>query len=100
MTPSHMIVVFFIYGLSFFVLGMAILIYPKRHSVFALAPHLNLIAGFAITHGFNEWLDMFILIQAPGSTLLLEILRAMLLPGSFLFLIQFGVKSIVQAKER
>jgi signal transduction histidine kinase len=99
-TTSHMIVVFFIYGLSFFVLGVAILIYPKRNSVFALAPHLNLIAGFGITHGFNEWLDMFILIQAPNSIPSLEILRAVILPASFLFLVQFGVKSIVQAKER
>jgi len=95
-----MIVVFFIYGLSFFVLGVAILIYPKRNSVFALAPHLNLIAWFGVTHGFNEWLDMFILIQAPNSILFLEVLRAVLLPGSFLFLVQFGVTSIVQAKER
>jgi nitrogen-specific signal transduction histidine kinase len=99
-TTSHMIVVFFIYGLSFFVLGVAILIYPKRNSAFALAPHLNLIAGFGITHGLNEWLDMFILIQSPTSIPSLEILRAATLPASFLFLVQFGVVSIVQTKER
>jgi len=95
-----MIVVFFIYGLSFFVLGVAILIYPKCNSAFALAPHLNLIAGFGISHGFNEWLDMFILIQASNSIPSLAILRAITLPASFLFLVQFGVKSIAQAKER
>lgn len=95
-----MTVVFFVYGLSFFVLGLAILIYPKRNSVFALAPHLNLIAGFGLTHGFNEWLDMFIHIQGPDSTLFLNLLRAAILPGSFLFLVQFGVKSIIQTREK
>jgi signal transduction histidine kinase len=93
-SASHMVFVFFFYGLSFFVLGLAILVYPKRNSMYTLAPHLNLVAGFGITHGFNEWLDMFILIQAPDSNYSLELIRAGLLPLSFLFLIQFGVKGI------
>ena len=82
LTTTHMIVVFFVYGLSFFVLGLAILIYPKRNSVFALAPHLNWIAGFGLTHGFNEWLDMFILIQGTNPVPMLQLLRAAVLPVS------------------
>jgi len=41
-----MIPVFFIYGLAFFVIGLAIVIYPKKDSEFKLANNLLLIAGF------------------------------------------------------
>ena len=90
--------VFFIYGLAFFILGFAILLYPKRGSVFELAKHLHLIAGFGILHGINEWLDLFILIDKSGNTVTLEIIRAITLPLSFLFLIHFGVKALAIQK--
>ena len=83
-------VVFFIYGLAFFILGFAVLLYPKRGSSFALAKSIKLIAGFGILHGINEWLDLFILIDKSGNTLTLEIIRMITLPLSFLFLIHFG----------
>jgi len=89
--------VFFVYGLSFFTLGLAIFIYPKRNSVFSLAPDLNLIAAFGVTHGINEWLDLFILINTSGSTQTLACIRAVILPMSFLFLLVFGIKAMTQA---
>jgi hypothetical protein len=96
--------VFFIYGLSFFVLGLSILVYPKKGSAFKLAKHLYLVAGFGLIHGMNEWADMFILIGAPpgdaGSTSLLAASRMLLLPGSFLFLLQFGTKVIAESKKK
>ena len=60
-----MIAVYFIYGLAFFILGIAIAIYPKQHSKFLLAENVWLIAVFGILHGLNEWVDMFIMIQKP-----------------------------------
>ena len=96
--------VFFIYGLSFFVLGLSILVYPKKGSAFKLATHLYLVAGFGLIHGMNEWADMFILIGAPpgdaGSTSLLAASRMLLLPGSFLFLLRFGTKVITESKKK
>lgn len=92
--------VFFVYGLSFFTLGLAITVYPKRHSVFALAPDLNLIAAFGFTHGINEWLDLFILINTSGSTHTLEVIRSITLPVSFLFLVIFGIKAMTQGHPR
>ena len=53
-----MTTIFFFYGLSFFIMGLAILVYPKRHSMFALAPQLNWVAGFGLVHGINEGLVM------------------------------------------
>ena len=93
-TELHMKYVFFLYGLSFFILGFAIIIYPKKNSMFALAPHLNLVAGFALIHGINEWIDLFMLIHAPSTALPLQLLRAITLPVSFFFLLLFGVQKV------
>jgi signal transduction histidine kinase len=87
-----MAVVFFIYGLAFFLLGFAVLLYPKKDSSFALAQSIRLIAWFGILHGINEWLDMFILINRPIDPLLLEIIRMATLPISFVFLVHFGAR--------
>ena len=96
--------VFFIYGLSFFVLGLSILVYPKKGSAFKLARHLYLVAGFGLIHGMNEWVDMFILVVGPvgrpGLTSFLEASRMLFLPGSFLFLLQFGTKVIAESKKK
>ncbi|MCD6392118.1 MAG: hypothetical protein J7M40_01285 [Planctomycetes bacterium] len=87
-------VVFFIYGLGFFILGFAITLSPKKNSTFALAKHLYLIAVFGFLHGINEWLDMFILIYQSSDTMVLEIARAATLPTSFLCLVHFGARVI------
>ncbi len=98
--------VFFIYGLSFFVLGLSVLIYPKRGSAFKLATHLYLVAAFGLIHGINEWVDMFITIgeSAPGLLggdewiFFLKASRMVFLPGSFLCLVWFGVRVIAESK--
>ena len=89
-----MLFVWFIYGLAFFVLGLVILVYPKKPSVFRLANDIWLIAGFGLLHGINEWLDMFIAIGKPFPPDILKIIRLATLVGSFLFLLRFGTKVI------
>ncbi len=96
-----MIPVFFIYGLTFFTLGLAIIIYPKKDSEFKLANNLLLIAGFGIIHGINEWVDMFKLINKdPGLANFLHLLGLPMLVVSFLFLVQFGVVTIIEKKKQ
>lgn len=85
-------VVFFIYGLAFFLLGFAILIYPSKGSYYDLSKSIKLIAYFGILHGINEWLDLFILIDLLSDPFPLEIIRMATLPVSFTFLIHFGSK--------
>lgn len=92
--------IFFLYGLAFFLLGFAILLYPKKRSSFKLADSLWLIAGFGILHGINEWLDMFILIGALGDSDVLEAIRMVTLPLSFFFLIQFASKVLSDRCEK
>ncbi|MHC4104421.1 MAG: PAS domain-containing protein, partial [Planctomycetota bacterium] len=95
-----MIFVWFIYGLAFFVLGLVILVYPKKASAFRLANHIWLIAGFGILHGTNEWLDMFIAIGKPFPPDILKIIRLVTLVGSFLFLLRFGTKVISEKTKK
>ena len=95
-----MTAVFFLYGLAFFILGFTIAVYPKTHSEFRLAQHVWLIAIFGILHGLSEWVDMFIILEKPFGISSLRIIRFFLLPLSFVFLLQFGAKSITDAKQR
>lgn len=94
-----MVAVFFFYGLSFFVLGLVVLIYPKRGSIFKLAGYLNLLAGFGLVHGVNEWIDMFLLIGAGRATDALYLARLVTLPVSFLFLLRLGTKGLCEFKK-
>jgi PAS domain S-box-containing protein len=93
-------IVFFVYGLAFFVLGLSIFVYPRKGSEFGLAAHLYLIAGFGLLHGTNEWVDMLILITKPDPAPVFEASRMFLLPGSFWFLVMFGVKTVAETKRK
>lgn len=95
-----MILVWFVYGLAFFVLGLAVLIYPKRGSKFELAGHVWKIGAFGILHGINEWLDMFIAIGGPLPPVPMENARMVTLPGSFMFLLWFGGTAISERFRR
>jgi PAS domain S-box-containing protein len=95
-----MVVVFFIYGLAFFILGFAVAFYPKKGSGFKLAEHLYLVAGFGLLHGVNEWLDMFLLIEPFADAKVLVLARAFTLPVSFICLVQFGARAIPMSRRR
>ncbi|MBE7467595.1 MAG: hypothetical protein DPW09_18620 [Anaerolineae bacterium] len=87
--------VFFVYGLVFFVLGLAISLQSRRHSRLTLARHLPWLALFGFIHSLHEWGDVFIPIQAtylpPPFINLLKAVQLGLLSLSFACLFQFGV---------
>ncbi|MBN1359037.1 MAG: PAS domain-containing protein [Sedimentisphaerales bacterium] len=89
-----MILVWFVYGLAFFVLGLVVLVYPKQDSKFELAGHVWKIGAFGMLHGINEWLDMFIAIGGPLPPVFMENARMATLSGSFMFLLLFGSTAI------
>jgi len=84
--------VFLIYGLSFFILGFCIFIYPKKDTGFAIAGSLWMIAAFGFAHGINEWLDLLALIR-PEIKQFLKTISFLVLPASYYFLLLFGVRS-------
>lgn len=85
---SNLDVVFFIYGLAFVIMGLAIWIQPRKGSSFKLADVLWLLGGFGLFHGINEWLDMWTIIK--GENFSLVTIRSFVLVISFLFFFEFG----------
>lgn len=87
-------IVFMIYGLSFVVMAIAILIQPRRQSIFRLSDIIGLLAGFGVTHGLNEWLDMFNIFETSAhihrSSYIFDITRLTILGISYIFLFEFG----------
>ena len=92
------VVIFFIYGLVFFVLGISVIIYPKKNSSFKLADKLWFLAVFGLVHGIHEWVEMFMLIDTRTSMNYLEIIGLILLPVSFFFLFEFGAGLIAETR--
>ncbi|HXF59979.1 MAG TPA: sensor histidine kinase [Caldilineaceae bacterium] len=95
---ANRIIVLFVYGQVFFVLGLAIALQSWRHSRLALARTLNWLALFGFMHGLHEWGDVFIPLQAqylaPPFIDLLVGLQTILLSISFACLLQFGVETL------
>lgn len=90
------VLVWFVYGLVFFILGLAITLRSRTHSRLELARHLSWLAAFGFLHGLNEWGDLFIPIQATylsAATInLLYFVQSLILAASFAVLFQFGAE--------
>src|SRR5512145_3147662 len=95
-------IIYFVYGLVFFILGFAIILQTRQSSRLDLARSLRWLAAFGISHGFHEWGDLFIPIQAAylsaQALRLLYILHLMLLAISFAFLFEFGLTLLYAGK--
>jgi signal transduction histidine kinase len=90
-----LLLVFFIYGLAFFGLGMALAIESGRLPALAEARVLRPLAFFGLLHGIHEWLEAYLLqAEAYGAALpgWLPWFRLLLLVSSFIFLIAFDIQ--------
>ncbi|MBL8045501.1 MAG: hypothetical protein JNL09_03115 [Anaerolineales bacterium] len=87
--------ILFAYGLVFFVLGLAIAFQSRRNSRLDLARSLSWLAAFGLTHGFHEWGDLFIPLQATYLSepiiQFLNVIQLSTLAISFACLFEFGV---------
>src|ERR1700732_701116 len=101
---DHMLVVFFTYGLAFFLLGIAILLQPRRGSAFKIGNSLWLLAGFGLSHGMGEWMDMFLTLGdtywTPLGTEVLKIASFYFAAASFVCLLQFGLQINFQDRSK
>jgi signal transduction histidine kinase len=97
-------IIYFIYGLMFFVLGLAIALQSRHSSRLDLARNLTWLAAFGFLHGFNEWGDLFIPLQAkylkPEFILILHYFHLFLLASSFACLFEFGAALLDASKHR
>jgi len=89
---THMVLVFFLYGLGFFVTGVAVWIEASRQSTLPVAKGLPLLAAFGFIHGSHEWIEMFQLIAKGTSMLFSQTPRLPVLTISFILLMEFGLR--------
>jgi signal transduction histidine kinase len=95
---NHIVAVYFFYGLSFFSMGIAVMLELGHSSELDFAQALRPLAGFGLVHGSHEWMEMFILISGrhptdPGLGFIGP-LRVCLLAASFMMLLGFGARLI------
>lgn len=102
---NNIVIVYFLYGLAFFTMGVAVWMESNRTSEFRIARSFWLLAGFGIVHGLHEWFEMFQKLSESGAAnipdaLLLNEIRIPHLVLSFLLLIVFGVKLLYSTHRR
>jgi signal transduction histidine kinase len=92
----NLIVVYFFYGLAFFVMGLALLLASRRGSQLRFALAILPLAAFGLLHAAHEWYEMFqhVGMLASGGlppSLPAELLRLGLLVSSFVALLIFAM---------
>ena len=98
------IIIQFIYGLAFFVLGLAIALQSHHSSRLDLARSLGWLAAFGFVHAFVEWGDLFIPLQTTYLSAefiaTLQYVHLLILGISFACLFEFGVALLEPLKRR
>jgi signal transduction histidine kinase len=96
-SPS-LVVIYFVYGLAFFSLGLAIILEGWRSTDTRLRLALRPLAAFGLIHGLHEWMDMIastgILASEVGMQTWWVGIRLSLLSFSFLSLAGFGFSAL------
>jgi signal transduction histidine kinase len=92
---NNLDVVYFIYGLAFLLMGIALMLQPRKGSEFKIAKVFWLLSAFGISHGLNEWLEMWGIIKKINFDPV-ELLSASV---SFFFLFEFGRQLILTVKQ-
>jgi len=88
-----LVLVFFLYGLAFFSMGLAIILEGGRGSDLRLRLALRPLAGFGFLHALHEWIEMFEHATIPAEGDLAAVwagIKIALLATSFLSLSGFG----------
>ena len=84
-------ILYLLYGLTFFTLGVAILSRDIRLSELGIARIIWLLAVFGIIHGFHEWLELLEILFPAIVNKDFKLFRLIVVSLSFLFLFYFGL---------
>jgi signal transduction histidine kinase len=85
------IVLYFLYGLAFFTLGVAILSRDIRLSELGIARIIWVLSAFGISHGLHEWLDLLVQVAPEVQSPAFTFFKLGLTSISFLCLLYFGI---------
>ncbi len=103
MPGPRLVVVFFVYGLAFFAMGLAIALEARRTTELRFAKSLKYLAAFGLLHGAVEWIDMWLLLPWPlaaTTASALRVIRLGLFVASTVFLAVFGTTLIAALNHR
>lgn len=99
-----LIVIFFLYGLAFYSMGLALLVESGRASELGFARSMRLLAGFGLLHGIHEWIDMTERVLAVYHATPLHFwllwLRVAILVSSFVALLAFGEHLLMRERNQ
>ncbi|MEZ4667430.1 MAG: hypothetical protein R3E39_05865 [Anaerolineae bacterium] len=99
-----LIIIYFIYGLSFYSMGLALFVESGRASELGFARSMRLLAGFGVLHGIHEWLDMteqgVAVYHAQPIYTWLRWLKLAILVTSFLALLLFGEQLLATTRSK
>ena len=84
-------ILYLLYGLAFFTLGVAILSRDIRLSELGIARIIRLLAVFGIIHGFHEWLELLEQLNPDIHTPIFSAFRLVIVGISFVYLLYFGM---------
>ncbi len=84
-------ILYLLYGLAFFTLGVAILSRDIRLSELGIAKIIWLLAVFGIIHGFHEWLELLEQLNPEVINRSFTLVRRIVVVSSFIFLLYFGL---------
>jgi len=91
----EIVVIYFIYGLAFFSLGLATMMEARRSPLLAGARILGPLVFFGFVHGTHEWLEMALILRSSfgfADPLSAPIVRLGLLVVSFASLVLYGLQ--------
>ncbi|MHB1418542.1 MAG: sensor histidine kinase [Bacillota bacterium] len=93
---SNLFGLYFLYGLSFYTMGLAIAVQYRSYSTFRLAHSMSLLAAFGVFHGLSDWGNVFVPMQVPVFNQMaawkLVAVQRLFQATSVFFLFSFGVK--------
>lgn len=101
-TQFSLVVIFFLYGLTFFTMGMALILESGRTQLLASQRVIRPLALFGLLHGLHEWIEIYLLqLHWLGGAVpeWFLIVRVALLASSFFPLVLFGTLSLQRRSE-
>ncbi len=104
MSVGTYVLVFSIYGLAFYSMGLALLLEGGRGSDWRLRQALRPLAGFAFLHAFHEWIEAYdrlnLLPWQDTYPIIWDAIRLAILAFSFLSLAAFGAQLLASTEKQ
>jgi signal transduction histidine kinase len=98
----NFVLVYFVYGLAFFSMGLGMAIEVGRAPRLAEARLLGLLAFFGLVHGTHEWMEIFLMVRqwfGLGNPAFIPLVRLVLLVVSFASLALYGLE-VLRPRDR